>query len=85
MVEIMERTTEIEIQYSVIRFMALLIQSFDKFVDGQNSLELTARGDEEQIPYGTLLCYQFCTLFRKVYFPKKLEKQDFSESFKNDV
>ena len=54
-IEILENSSKIEIHYSLVRFVATLIQAFEKFNNGNNGLELTAKGDEESTPYGTLL------------------------------
>ena len=84
LLEILENSEQMEVHYATIRFAAALIQSFNKFANGYNCLERLAKGNDDT-PYGTLLCWKFCILFKKVYFPKKTERQDFSESFKNDI
>ena len=40
---------------------------------------------DPSMTYGELMCYKFCLLFKQIYFQKKNERQEFSESFKDDV
>jgi hypothetical protein len=85
LLEVIDHSDKLEVHYSTIRLISTLIQSFEKFTGGYNCLEEEAKDDPDHNSYGTLLCYKFCILFKKVYFPKKSGQQDFSESFKNDI
>lgn len=84
LLEIIKNSDVLEVHYSTIRLVASLIQCFNKFANRQTSLEVICNTGDE-VSYGTLLCYQFCMIFKKVYFPRKSEKQDFTDSFKTDI
>jgi hypothetical protein len=84
LIEILDYSEQIEVHYSAVKLIASLIQSFERLAKGENSLELPLTNDEDST-FGVTMCYHFCLLFKKVYFPKKNERSDFSENFKNDI
>ena len=85
LIEILDNTTQLEVHYTTIKFASSLIKWFVKYSNSTNHLESSAQFNSEGESYGSLICYKFLLLFKKVYFPKKNEKQDFPENFKNDL
>lgn len=85
LLEILNNSEQLEVHYTIVKFASSLIKWFEKFAVSNNSLQNRAQFSLEGDSYGSLLCYKFLLLFKKVYFPKKSDKQEFSENFKNDI
>lgn len=85
MIEIIDNSQMLEVHYSTVRLVAALIQSCNKLANGNHGLEKASKIDPDKTSYGVLMCYNFWILFKQIYFPKKTEKRDFSESFKTDI